>query len=335
MYKIFVSIACLMDVDVINTIENCLENAKFPNNITFGICLQYDLNNKFFEKYKSHPQIRLKELHWKDAKGPILARYHCTNMIKDEDFFLQIDCHTRFFKNWDETLLNEYKKCEAIDKNPIISHYPINIKNMENDNYLNKIGHICTFRYIKKNSIKMHGSLYSLPKEPIKSYGIMAAMMFMKCDVLKNVPYDPFLHYGLHAEEQFYYSARLWTHGYNFFTPSCHVLGMEYETNRDRIETDTKSYHAMHASKWCQKTWSKVKYYLKIDTLENVAEEYKNDILENQTKYGLGNERNIVDYFKMIKLHDKILDIFPFYNEYQKIKWSKKFNHSMELFKQT
>ena len=47
MSKIFISIACLMDKDVINTIEDCISKAKYPGNIIFGICLQYDPKEDF------------------------------------------------------------------------------------------------------------------------------------------------------------------------------------------------------------------------------------------------------------------------------------------------
>ena len=33
MSKIFVSIACFMDNDIVNTIEDCLNKAKHPDNI--------------------------------------------------------------------------------------------------------------------------------------------------------------------------------------------------------------------------------------------------------------------------------------------------------------
>ena len=58
-----------MDKDIINTIEDCLKNAKNPENIVLGVCLQFDPEDKFFEKYENNQQIRIKRMHWKDAKG--------------------------------------------------------------------------------------------------------------------------------------------------------------------------------------------------------------------------------------------------------------------------
>ena len=96
--KIFVSIACFMDNDIINTIDDCLSKSKYPENIIFGVCLQYDPSDNFFEKYDNHPQVKVLKMHYTEAKGPTYARYFCTKLITCEEYFLQIDCHTRFFK---------------------------------------------------------------------------------------------------------------------------------------------------------------------------------------------------------------------------------------------
>ena len=44
--------------------------------------------------------------------------------MKDEDYFLQIDSHTIFEKNWDDYLLNYIKTIKRIIDKPIISAYP-------------------------------------------------------------------------------------------------------------------------------------------------------------------------------------------------------------------
>lgn len=330
--KIFVSIACFMDNDILNTIDDCLKKAENPDNIVFGICFQHDPDDDYLKIYDNNPQFRIHRMHWNQAKGPTYARYFCSKLLKDEEYFLQIDCHTRFFDKWDSKIINELKKCEEKSDKAVISHYPLNIKVMNNPEMQKKIGNITTFRYIGTDSIKSHGGLHTISNEPKECWGIMAAMVFMRTKVFIDVPYDIKLYHGYHAEEQFYYAVRLWTHGYQCFSPSCHVLAMEYGTNRDRLPNETKVHLAKGGNEWNQKTWRKCKYYLKLDSLENVdCEEYKKDILENQKKYGLGNVRSVVDYYKMTNLHNKLCELFPFYNEYQKLIWHNKFNHVMEL----
>ena len=54
MNKIFVSIACFMDKDLLNTINDCLEKADNPNDIVFGICLQHDPNDDILKDYDNN-----------------------------------------------------------------------------------------------------------------------------------------------------------------------------------------------------------------------------------------------------------------------------------------
>jgi len=333
--KIFVSIACYMDKDIINTIEDCLKNAKHPDNVVFGICLQFDPEDTFFEKYENNPQIRIKRMHWKEAKGPMYARYFCTKLVKNEEYFLQIDCHTRFYENWDEIIIEELHKCEKLHNKCVISHYPLNISRMHFPEWQKKIGMIKTFRYINVDSIKSHGSLQKLPSEPVQSYGIMAAMKFMRVKSLLEVPYDINTYHGYHGEEQFYYSVRLWSRGFNCYTPTRHILAMEYGTNRDRLTRESKSHLAQDSALWNQRTWRKCKYYMRLDSLENIDYDgYINDVLENQNIYGLGDERNVIDYFKMAGIHEKLLDLFPFYKSYVNHKFHNKgeFTHLLEIY---
>jgi len=332
--KVFVSIACYMDKDIINTIEDCLKNAKNPKRIIFGVCLQFDPSDRFFEKYENHPQIRIKRMDWKEAKGPMYARYFCTKLVKDEEYFLQIDCHTRFYENWDETIINELHKCEEQHNKCVISHYPLNINRMNDPNWQKKIGMIKTFRYINVDSIKSHGSLQDLPIEPKQSYGIMAAMKFMRVKSLLEVPYDIKTYHGYHGEEQFYYSVRLWSHGYNCYTPTKHILAMEYGTNRDRLTSESKSHLAKDSGLWNQRTWRKCKYYMRLDSLESIDyDDYIDDVLQNQKLYGLGDKRNVIDYFKMVGIHDKLLTLFPFYKSYVNHKFhNDDFTHLLEIY---
>ena len=333
--RIFISIACLMDSDIINTIEDCLAKAVHGQHLVFGVCLQCDSEHgaDLLGKFANHPQVRVKKLSWTEARGPTFARYHCAQMLQDETFFLQIDCHTRFFLGWDEILVNELVKCEKMHPKAVLSHYPLNITNMEDPQHQSHIGHIATFRYIGTDAIKTHGKLIKRPVEPLQSWGIMAAMVFARSRLLTDVPYDEKLYNGYHAEEQFFYSVRLWTQGYNCYTPTRHALAMEYITNAHRIPLEVRKHIANGGAQWTQRTWAKCKYYLLFDTLKNIkCNEYEKDVLLHQTALGLGTARYVVDYYKMTGLHDKLCELFPLYNAYQKIQWHKNtFCHHIEI----
>ena len=169
--KIFVSIACFMDNDILNTIDDCLKKAKNPSNIIFGICFQYDGKNDFLKKYDNNPQFKIYRMHYNNAKGPAYARAIIYSLFNNEDYFFQIDCHTRFFENWDTKLLNSFALCKKINPKAIISYYPINNIDVEKKNILEKIANISTVRCIDiKNGIKTHGKIININETPKTSW---------------------------------------------------------------------------------------------------------------------------------------------------------------------
>ena len=197
-----------------------------------------------------------------------------------------------------------------------------------------KIGCIKNFRCIDVDDIKSHGSLRNIPNIPEQCNGIMAAMIFSRSKFLDIVPYDIKTYHGYHSEEQFFYSVRLWTHGYNCYTPSQHILAMEYETNKERINTEARKHLCKDSSLWKKLTWKKCKYYLKLDTLENVNyEDYINDVLLNQDKYGLGVTRSVIEYYKYVDIHYKLIELFPFYKKYFTLygNENKSYNNMLEI----
>ncbi len=45
--KIFVQIASYRDPELLPTIRDCIDKAKYPENLTFGICWQHDETESF------------------------------------------------------------------------------------------------------------------------------------------------------------------------------------------------------------------------------------------------------------------------------------------------
>lgn len=261
--KIFVSIACFMDSDVVNTVKDLFQQAKFPERISVGICLQYapELAESVgdYAELDTINRVRVDKLHYTEVRGPIYARYRCEKLLRDGDYFLQIDYHSRFFAGWDEILPEEFARCRELSDKVVISHYPISITEMKNPERLNMIGRIARFREVSADDIKMHGTLVPIPPSPLSGFGISAAMLFMESSVKRALPCDANLHNGLHAAEQFLYSARLLTAGYDFIVPTRHALATEYLSNRDRIPDPAWQHYCSEYNKWGLKTCTKVK----------------------------------------------------------------------------
>ena len=312
--KIFVSIACLDDPDVVDTVADIYARAKNPDSVSVGVCLQVEPNDPSYQALGDYDRVRVSTMHYQDARGPILARYRCEQLLHDEDYYLQIDCHSRFFENWDEILIRELEACQQLSSRAVISHYPINIDNMNNREKLKGIGKVNRFRQLDAESIKSHGTQVALPKSPERAIGISAAMLFMETSAKRRAPYDPHLDFGLHAAEQVLYAARLWTNGYDIYTPTAHTVATQYAGSRERISNEARTATLENRGDWPEKTWSKVKYLLALDSLEQVSAAYLESIAVHEFPFGMGKERSLLDYYRYCEIHEKLKTVFPNYH---------------------
>ena len=312
--NIFVSIACLADPDILDTVIDLFEKAARPDRVRAGVCLQIDTAEEYlYQNLLGLNNVSVDILPYQQARGPIYARARCERLLGDEAYFLQVDCHTRFMADWDEILIRELDRARLLSEQAVLSHYPVNIKNMKSTEHLRTIGQVNRFRHVGPDAIKSHGSLISLPDQPLLSIGISAAMLFMQADTRRAIPYDPDLHFGLHAAEQVLYAARLWTHGYDIYTPTSHTLATEYEGSRSRIPEYIKQACNRNRGSWPERTWTKVKYLLELDSLEQVDPEYRASVGSEDFQYGVGNQRSLLDYYRFSGLHQQLPQYFPNY----------------------
>jgi hypothetical protein len=97
--------------------------------------------------------------------------------------------------------------------------------------------------------------------------------------MLTEVPYDPDLPHLFQGEE-ILYSARLWTSGYDFFTPTKNVVFHQYgRKDAPKFWSDLPSYNAHQKT-----TYAKV-----VKILTGQMPGYK---------FGMGSARPLEDYWK-------------------------------------
>lgn len=122
MSKILISIASLEDPYLLDTMRDAIDKANNPESLTFGLSLQYENEPSFggiTNKIKTvsfSPNIDLPS-----APGIIQIRSQIRHLLEDEEYFLQIDAHTRFEKGWDEILVSDLNGLRAINPKTIIS----------------------------------------------------------------------------------------------------------------------------------------------------------------------------------------------------------------------
>ena len=173
--------------------------------------------------------IRLFNVNESESLGPYMARYLGAKFYRGEQYYLQIDSHSEFSEHWDAKLIKMVEDAPA--RKPVISTYPPD----STSNWPDSIGYrMCDSEFAKAQIewqiIRLGSSLAfdkSVPAAPKYAPFVAAGFFFAPADFLHDVPFDPLLPWIFMGEE-ISMSARLWTAGYDIFSPTINVLNHYY-----------------------------------------------------------------------------------------------------------
>lgn len=284
--SIFISIANYRDPETQKTIASIFDNAKYPDRITIGVHSQIDLQTD--SQCLALPNSRVKQIitpHL-ESKGCCWARHRImTELLGDEEFFLQIDSHSRFDLHWDELVLRVWEEC----KNPkaYLSHYPPGYKLDGTRSNRTYIWH--QVKELMPNGIPKYRSgvkpLEHKPAKPVRTPFMAAGCFFIKADAIRQIPYDPYIYF---EGEETAYATRLFTHGWDGYTPQepfLYHLYFNKEDGRVRHFEDNKDYHKLNKS-----SFARVRHLLEIEQCNDPQ------YLVDFNKYSLGSYRTLAQY---------------------------------------
>jgi hypothetical protein len=231
-YEIFVSIASYKDSELINTLNSLYENAKNPSEIRCVVFnqtdfTQFDHHNLFF----GDRRVEVYSVDYRHTKGVSWVRHKIQTYIENEKYYLQIDSHMKFAKDWDEKFKIYLNECNSLK--PVLTFYP-SPYNLENDekpyniikNEIRGLNRMACSSF----GVGMNKGLCDLQNgdnKPILGTTIAAGFLFSPIEYVKEVPYDPNLFWNYEESDQTY---RGFTHGWDFFgTPEC-LIWHKYNT---------------------------------------------------------------------------------------------------------
>jgi hypothetical protein len=123
MKTIFVNIPAYEDRFLYRTIEEAVSNATDSSRIFFAIALQYrDVPD--FSKFSGD---NFKYIHYDVDTRPGLTRvrHDLSRLHSGEDYFLMLDSHMRFEKDWDSKLIQSYSGLQESYGNKVIWSQPL------------------------------------------------------------------------------------------------------------------------------------------------------------------------------------------------------------------
>ena len=329
--KIFISIASYRDPELPNTIKDCLANAKNPENLVFSICWQRG-ESESLDEYKNDKRFKIIEIPAKDSKGTCWARSKIQENYDGEKYYLQLDSHHRFVKDWDAKCITMIKDLQKQGhKKPLLTGYVSSFNPANDPAERIQIPWKMNFdRFIPE------GAVFFLPASiddyksralPLPARFVSAHFIFTLGKWVKEVPYDPY--YYFHGEE-INLAVRSYTWGYDLFHPHMVVVWHEYtRKGRTKHWDDVKEWGEMNKAS-----------HLRNRKLFEMDGE-KKDIKFG--KYDFGKKRTVEDYeryagicFKKRAVQKYTIDNNlapnpPLYGEELEKSWLKIFKHCIDI----
>lgn len=298
---IFVHLPAYRDPELIPTIKDALDKAKYPKRIHFGICRQYHPEDGFddLSEYKKDKRFKIYECLYTEAQGLPWARAVINEkLMGKQDYICQLDSHHRFAKDWDVTLIDMHNGLEAKGYKPILAAY------LPLYDPFNDPGGRSTEPWQQQfASFYPHGTIFIRPglltgwmnmEEPPMSRFLSGHFCFARTEWAREIKHDPDIYF---SGEELNLTVRSYTHGYDLFHP--HKLVIWHSTMREeragKLKWDDDSKLGID---W----WQKQEYARKkIRVLLRTEEDPTIDL----TGYDLGTARTLRDFEKYAGFHFK------------------------------
>lgn len=293
--RIFVNIASYRDPECQWTVKDLFEKANNPDRIFVGICWQFDAeeDKHCFEVTTREEQVRISPIDWREAEGVCWARNQAQMLWEGEEFTLMIDSHMRFMQGWDDDLIAELAKCDA--EKPLLSMSPVG--------YLppNKLGTRLnpTIRrakpFMADGNIRCQGEMLDVaPPSPLKGAFLVANFMFSRSEVTAEVPYDPYLYFD---QEEISYAARLYTHGWDVFSPTRQFL-YHYYNDHSAPGGSVRHLHwrDLHKEDTARIKFLRERGLKRFNHMTGYQRSQDEAVLAEMAKFGFGRVRTLAEY---------------------------------------
>ena len=286
METIFISIASYRDPELLPTLRDAIANAKNAKRLKFGICWQKD-DTESLEEFANDSRFKIINVPFAESKGTCWARNMIQDLYDGETYYLQLDSHHRFTKDWDDTLIKMFKtlKKKSHEKPLLTAYLPGFAPNNDPNGRVNECWSLEFDRYMPEGPIFIKP--HTIPnwdklKEPIQSRFLSAHFIFTLGQWAKEVRYDPY--YYFHGEEPSL-AARSFTYGYDLFHPHKVIIWHEYTRSGKVKQWDDDK-------EWSKKNSTSYSRYRELHGMGSPLEGSLTDL----DKYGFGTVRTLEEY---------------------------------------
>ena len=234
---IFVSIVSYRDPECQPTIEDLFATASHPRRIhVAAVCQCVPSDGMCLRRHRRRSGVLVHHIDAGESKGVCWARAKAQSFFGGEDYYLQVDSHTRFIAGWDEWLVKAIEERRP-EHATVVSTYPSGYTPPRTITRQAAYGIVA--KRFNEQGVLMLGSRSvanrSSSSKLLPGAFVGACFLFGPGSIVTNVPYDPNIYF---FGEEIALSARLWTSGYDIFHPTSPIAFHLWD----------RSYRRLHSS---------------------------------------------------------------------------------------
>jgi hypothetical protein len=248
---IYVALTSFRDFRCSDTLTSIFKNAKYPERVFVGLlhqmlpestdesCLKTYcavMRSYTTSKCPHKENIRAVDSSSLDSRGPSTSRYMQHTMLRNEEFYLQLDSHSLLTKDWDVLMLEEW--VATGNEYAVLSTYPPDVadkaKFESGGESVGTVPHLCASTFAHKGMVRNARAVPvsglnsdGLSPQPILTTRWAPQFSFSRSHLERKVPADPHL-VNVYDGYDFSKYARMWTRGYDVYTPSRVLLFHDY-----------------------------------------------------------------------------------------------------------
>ncbi|MCX8958681.1 glycosyltransferase [Erwinia psidii] len=320
---IFVSIASYRDSELIPTLHDMVKMSSGNYCINVAICWQDNndidlfLNNGMIllekRKHGEHDlyifnylnvNIKVLSIHYFMSQGACWARNNCEQFYHCEEYFMQIDSHCRFIKDWDKEMVAMLTQLKEESQHPVISSYPPGYQPGDDNSRKDFVNRL-VFRNFSPQGILQLTSVDFKSVVPIRGSYLAGGFVFAEGSFVIDVPNDPQIFF---EGEEIAMAVRAFTCGYDIWHPHKILLWHFYgRKDHSKVWSDHNN-EAKKAGSVDKAWWDRDR-----DAKKRVRALLKNeeDNQGNDSSYSLGSKRSLKEFEEMAGVDFRLCSVLP------------------------
>lgn len=295
MSSIFVQISAYQDHELHKTINDCIKKSSGKNELHFGVNLIFKEDNI---KIPCISNLKIQMSNAPENLGVGIGRYIANQFYDGEDFYLQIDAHTRFIENWDESIIKSFNLYKAEGCNPVLTTYPSPYWYEDGQEVFDSQPNInaIDFKFEDVDLFKRTKFFHQYSKYAdgsIFTKSVSGGSVFSSGSISSISPNKKMFNWG----EEMLYAARLFTHGYDLMIPQEQYLFHLYYDH----EKPENNFRALSGKDFPDE----------VNKIANQSDQEMYRIVTGNVigDDALGTKRTLNDYWIFIGLDDKLISI--------------------------